>query len=83
MMRPLEDVFDRYLTERERKILYLYYGFDDGEERSLEEIGALLGVKRERIRQIRNRALEKLREAVKVDSTDDVIDVLLRAVGRS
>jgi len=59
----LEEMFDRYLTERERKILYLYYGLDDGEERTLEEIGTLLGVTRERIRQIRNRAFEKLRES--------------------
>ena len=59
----MEQMFERYLTERERKILYLYYGLDDGEERTLEEIGSLLGVTRERIRQIRNRAFEKLRES--------------------
>jgi len=59
----LDTMFDSYLTERERKILYLYYGLDDGEERTLEEIGSLLGVTRERIRQIRNRAFEKLRES--------------------
>ena len=61
-------MFDSYLTERERKILYLYYGLDDGEERTLEEIGSLLGVTRERIRQIRNRAFEKLRESPQGDS---------------
>jgi len=59
----LDRMFEKYLTERERKILYLYYGLDDGEERTLEEIGSLLGVTRERIRQIRNRAFEKLRES--------------------
>ncbi|MDQ3555559.1 MAG: RNA polymerase sigma factor RpoD/SigA [Gemmatimonadota bacterium] len=59
----LERMFDKYLTERERRILYLYYGLDEGEERTLEEIGSLLGVTRERIRQIRNRAFEKLRES--------------------
>jgi RNA polymerase primary sigma factor len=59
----LEKMFEKYLTERERKILYLYYGLDEGEERTLEEIGSLLGVTRERIRQIRNRAFEKLRES--------------------
>jgi len=64
----LETMFDSYLTERERKILYLYYGLDDGEERTLEEIGSLLGVTRERIRQIRNRAFEKLRESPQGDS---------------
>ena len=64
----LETMFDDYLTERERKILYLYYGLDDGEERTLEEIGSLLGVTRERIRQIRNRAFEKLRDSAQGDS---------------
>ncbi len=59
----LDTIFDSYLTELERKILYLYYGLDDGEERTLEEIGSLLGVTRERIRQIQNRAFEKLRES--------------------
>jgi len=57
----LERMFESYLTERERKILVLYYGLDDGEEMTLEQIGELLGVTRERIRQIRNRAFDKLR----------------------
>jgi RNA polymerase primary sigma factor len=59
----LDTVFDSYLTELERKILYLYYGLDDGEERTLEEIGSLLGVTHEQIQQIRDRAFEKLRES--------------------
>ena len=59
----LQQMFAKYLTERERKILVLYYGLDDGEEMTLEEIGSLLGVTRERIRQIRNRAFEKLRQS--------------------
>jgi RNA polymerase primary sigma factor len=59
----LQNMFEKYLTERERKILVLYYGLDDGEEMTLEEIGSLLGVTRERIRQIRNRAFEKLRQS--------------------
>jgi len=59
----LETMFEQYLTKRERKILYLYYGLDDGEPRTLEVIGSLLGVTRERIRQIRNRACGKLRES--------------------
>ncbi len=56
----LETMFEQYLTERERKILSLYYGLDDGKQRTLDVIGSLLGVTRERIRQIRNRAFEKL-----------------------
>ena len=58
----LEKMFEKYLTERERKILYLYYGLDEGEERTLEEIGSMLGVTRERVRQLRDRALKRLRE---------------------
>ncbi len=60
----LERMFEAYLTERERKILVLYYGLDDGEEMTLEQIGALLGVTRERIRQIRNRAFDKLKSSL-------------------
>jgi len=59
----LERMFESYLTERERKILVLYYGLDDGQEMTLEQIGELLGVTRERIRQIRNRAFDKLRQS--------------------
>ncbi|MFI5241527.1 MAG: RNA polymerase sigma factor RpoD/SigA [Gemmatimonadales bacterium] len=63
LMREFIDrVFRQYLTPRERKILYLYYGLDEGAEAmTLEKIGALMGVTRERIRQIRERAFEKLR----------------------
>jgi RNA polymerase primary sigma factor len=65
MMREFIDrIFRKYLTPRERKILSLYYGLEEGSEAmTLEKIGALLGVTRERIRQIRERAFEKLRES--------------------
>jgi len=65
LMREFIDrVFEKYLTPRERKILYLYYGLEEGSEgMTLEKIGALMGVTRERIRQIRERAFEKLRES--------------------
>ena len=65
LMREFIDrVFTKYLTPRERKILYLYYGLEEGSEAmTLERIGALMGVTRERIRQIRERAFEKLRES--------------------
>ncbi|MCC6930902.1 MAG: RNA polymerase sigma factor RpoD/SigA [Gemmatimonadaceae bacterium] len=64
MREFIERVFRKYLTPRERKILYLYYGLEEGSEAmTLERIGALMGVTRERIRQIRERAFEKLRES--------------------
>src|SRR5512143_2379915 len=60
----IERLFERHLTPRERKILSLYYGLEEGSEAlTLEKIGALLGVTRERIRQIRERAFEKLRDS--------------------
>ena len=49
------------LTERESSILALRYGLNDGQERTLEDIGAQFGVTRERIRQIQELALKKLR----------------------
>ncbi len=50
------------LDQRENKILTLRFGLADGKERTLEEVGAQLGVTRERIRQIQEQALKKLRE---------------------
>ena len=49
------------LNEREHLVLSAYYGLDDQDPMSLGEIGTVLGVTRERVRQIRNRAFEKLR----------------------
>jgi RNA polymerase primary sigma factor len=49
------------LTERERKVLRLRFGLDDGRGRTLEEVGKEFNVTRERIRQIEAKALRKLR----------------------
>jgi len=49
------------LTERERRVLMLRYGLEDGEEHTLEDIGAEFGLTRERIRQIEKKTLTKLR----------------------
>lgn len=51
------------LSEKEQKILRLRYGLEDGNVHTLEETGQLLGVTRERIRQLESRALEKLRKS--------------------
>jgi RNA polymerase primary sigma factor len=50
------------LPPRDARVLRLYFGLDDGQEHTLEEIGTMLGVTRERIRQLRDRALKRLGE---------------------
>lgn len=50
------------LAPRDAKVLRLYFGLDGGHEHTLEEIGGMLGVTRERVRQLRDRALKRLRE---------------------
>lgn len=50
------------LSERESRVLRLYYGLDGEPPRTLEEIASLLGVTRERVRQIREKALARLRQ---------------------
>jgi len=50
------------LPARDAKVLKLYFGLDGGREHTLEEIGGMLGVTRERVRQLRDRALKRLRE---------------------
>ncbi|MBA3659072.1 MAG: RNA polymerase sigma factor RpoD/SigA [Gemmatimonadales bacterium] len=70
----IDRLFERHLTPRERKILSLYYGLEEGSDAlTLEKIGELLGVTRERIRQIRERAFEKLRESPDVRALQGVL----------
>ena len=68
-----ESTMDRFLSDevedaletlppRDAKVLKLYFGLDGGREHTLEEIGGMLGVTRERVRQLRDRALKRLRE---------------------
>ena len=67
--RALGDTIDvalASLKEREAKILTLYFGLDDQEPMTLEEIGSILGVTRERVRQIKEKALLRLRHASRV-----------------
>jgi RNA polymerase primary sigma factor len=70
---PEDDYMNRFVSEeieralatlpaRDAKVLRLYFGLDGGREHTLEEIGSMLGVTRERVRQLRDRALKRLRE---------------------
>jgi len=63
--RLLAEQIDRALdtlTPRDARVVRLYFGLDGGREHTLEEIGNMLGVTRERVRQLRDRALKRLRE---------------------
>lgn len=57
----LANHMQQYLSDREQEILKIRYGLDDGEPRTLAETGRVIGVSRERIRQIEKRALQKLK----------------------
>ncbi|WP_020155419.1 sigma-70 family RNA polymerase sigma factor [Caldibacillus debilis] len=65
----LESYLDT-LKEREREVLKYRFGWDDGKERTLEEIGQIFHVTRERIRQIEAKALNRLRRIVTSELTD-------------
>ncbi|MSS72852.1 MAG: RNA polymerase sigma factor RpoD/SigA [Candidatus Latescibacteria bacterium] len=62
MQQDISEVLDT-LNERESDILRLYFGLEDGEGKTLEQIGEHLGITRERVRQIKETAIQKLRHA--------------------
>ena len=62
------------LTEREQKVLRLRFGLDDGEAKTLEEVGKKFNVTRERIRQIEAKALRKLRHPSRSRKLKDYLD---------
>ncbi|WP_407564765.1 RNA polymerase sigma factor [Streptomyces sp. 184] len=62
------------LGERERKVVQLRYGLIDGRPRTLEEIGRIFGVTRERIRQIESKTLNKLRDHAFADQLRGYLD---------
>lgn len=58
----LQQALLTHLTEKERRVILLYYGFDGVEDRSMRKVAQLLGVSRERCRQLNARALQKLKQ---------------------
>lgn len=73
LKEQLEDVLDT-LTDREENVLRLRFGLDDGRTRTLEEVGKVFGVTRERIRQIEAKALRKLRHPSRSKQLKDFLE---------
>ena len=62
------------LSERERKVVRLRFGLDDGQARTLEEVGRAFGVTRERVRQIESKSLAKLRQPLRSGQLRDYLE---------
>jgi len=73
LKEQLDEVLET-LTERERKVLKLRFGLEDGRSRTLEEVGKEFNVTRERIRQIEAKALRKLRHPSRSRKLKDYLD---------
>ena len=73
LKEQLEDVLDT-LTDREENVLRLRFGLDVGRTRTLEEVGKVFGVTRERIRQIEAKALRKLRHPSRSKRLKDFLE---------
>ena len=73
LKEQLEEVLDT-LNERERKVLILRFGLEDGRNRTLEEVGKEFNVTRERIRQIESKALRKLRHPSRSRKLKDYLE---------
>lgn len=73
LQEQLRDVLDS-LSERERKVIELRFGLIDGHPRTLEEVGRVFGVTRERIRQIESKTLSKLRHPMRSGKLKDYLE---------
>ncbi|MFQ5987680.1 MAG: sigma-70 family RNA polymerase sigma factor, partial [Dehalococcoidia bacterium] len=73
LKEQIEDVLSS-LNARERRVLQLRFGLEDGRSRTLEEVGREFGVTRERIRQIEAKALRKLRHPSRSKKLKDYLE---------
>ena len=73
LKEQIDDVLDS-LNEREKRVLQLRFGLEDGRSRTLEEVGREFGVTRERIRQIEAKALRKLRHPSRSKKLRDFLE---------
>jgi RNA polymerase primary sigma factor len=71
--RAVVDALDE-LSDREKAVVRLRFGLDDGQARTLEEVGREFGVTRERIRQIESKTLAKLRHPHRSQKLRDYLD---------
>ncbi len=65
------------LTQKEKAVIQLRFGIDSGQERTLEEVGRMLRITRERVRQLEFRALKKLRHPERAIKLKDYLDMVL------
>lgn len=72
-MAGLIDVELSKIFPRERSVLIMYYGLDGGAKMTLDEIGAVIGCTRERVRQIRDAALEKIKDSKSAERLRDYL----------
>jgi len=72
LRNTLEMVLDE-LTERESQVLRMRFGLEDGVPKTLEEVGRLYSVTRERIRQIESKAIEKLRHPIRSKKLEEFL----------
>jgi RNA polymerase primary sigma factor len=73
LRRALDEVLAG-LSERERQVVTLRFGLEDGQVRTLEEVGREFGVTRERVRQIESKTLAKLRQPLRREQLRDYLD---------
>jgi RNA polymerase primary sigma factor len=73
-LRQQLDAILETLTEREREVLCLRYGLTDGQPRTLEEVARFFNVTRERIRQIEQKSLKKLKHPSRIKPLKDMLE---------
>lgn len=72
LRKNLEELI-KELRSREQEIIRARYGFNDSAEKTLEEVGHMIGVSRERIRQIESKAMKKLRHSTNMKKIRDFL----------
>ncbi|MED6172188.1 hypothetical protein PIB30_047788 [Stylosanthes scabra] len=65
------------LSPKEKSIVSLRFGIEDGRERSLQEIGNIIGLTKERVRQLEGRALKKLKQCLDGEGLHAYVDLIV------